>query len=124
MILDGSWVAVVTEMVEPVDAALRDLQAKSFPPNANELRGQLSRSKYLDRLLRETVDRVALSLQRALDAADQEPPTPITKPDPRAELAALGIEVCERESGRETMRKDSDDRLSRPRCRSCNSPCC
>jgi hypothetical protein len=93
MILDSSWVAVVTEIVEPVDAAPRDLQAKSFPPNANELCGQLSRSKYLDRPLREAVDRVALSLQHALDAHDQEPPTPITKPDPHVELAALGIEV-------------------------------
>ncbi|WP_343709366.1 hypothetical protein [Mycobacterium sp.] len=55
MTLDGSWVAVLTEIVEPVDAALRDPLAKSFPPNANELRGQLSRSEYLDRLLRETV---------------------------------------------------------------------
>lgn len=93
MILDGSWVAALIDMVLPVDRSLADLLSKSFPPNANELRGQLSRSEHLDRLLRETVDRATLSLQRALDAADQSPSTQTAKPDPRAELAALGIEV-------------------------------
>lgn len=93
MIADGSWAAALVEMVTPVDGALRDLLATAFPPGAPALRGRPSRSHLLAALLRETVDRAALSLQRALDAADQGPPTPTTKPDPRAELAALGIEV-------------------------------
>ncbi|MGV0045513.1 hypothetical protein ACRU13_12225 [Mycobacterium colombiense] len=93
MIADGSWVAALAEMVEPLDAALRDLLAHAFPPGAPPLRGQLSRSERLERLLRETVDRAALSLQRALDVAHDRRPAPTTKPDPRAELAALGIDI-------------------------------
>jgi len=93
MIADGSWVAALVEMVEPLDAALRDLLAHAFPPGAPALRGQLSRSDRLESLLRETVDRAALALERAIDALPKLPPSPSTKPDPRAELAALGIEV-------------------------------
>lgn len=94
MIADGSWVAALIEMVEPIDAALADLLARAFPPGAPALRGQASRSDRLERLLRETVDRAALPLERAVNAAAERPATP-TKPaaDPRAELAALGIEV-------------------------------
>ncbi len=93
MIADGSWVAALVEMVAPVDAPLTDMLAQAFPPRAPELRGQLSRSEKLDRLLRETVDRAALSLERALDRAEEQTPAPTAKPDPRAELAALGVEV-------------------------------
>lgn len=93
MIADGLWVAALVEMVEPMDAALRDLLAHAFPPGAPPLRGQLSRSDRLESLLRETVDRAALSLQRALDRADTVPSSPTAKADPRAELAALGIDV-------------------------------
>lgn len=93
MITDGSWVAALVEMVAPVDAALSDLLAHAFGPGAPALRGQMSRSEKLDRLLRETVDRAALSLERALDRADTVPSSPIAKADPRAELAALGIDV-------------------------------
>ena len=94
MILDGSWVAALVEMVAPIDRQLADLLAHAFGPGAPALRGQLSRSEKLDALLRETVDRAALSLERALDRADTVPtPAPTTKPDPRAELAALGIDV-------------------------------
>ncbi len=94
MIADGSWAAALTEMVEPIDAALSDLLARAYPPGAPPLRGQPSRSDRLDRLLRETVDRAALSLERAIDAAKQRPVAP-TKPavDALAELAALGVEV-------------------------------
>ncbi|OBB32575.1 hypothetical protein A5792_02480 [Mycolicibacterium peregrinum] len=93
MIADGSWATALTEMVAPVDAALSDLLARAFPPGAPPLRGQPSRSDRLDRLLRETVDRAALSLERALDAAEKQTPAPTAKPDPRAELEAMGIEV-------------------------------
>lgn len=95
MLADGSWVAALTEMVEPVDGALSDLLAHAFPPGAPALRGQPSRSDRLERLLRETVDRAALTLERALDAAAEMPSAIPTAPaaDPRAVLAALGIEV-------------------------------
>lgn len=94
MIADGSWVAALVEMVEPQDAALRDLLAHAFPPGAPPLRGQLSRSDRLERLLRETVDRAALSLLRALDAAAERQTTaPTAKPDPRAELEAMGVRL-------------------------------
>lgn len=95
-ILDGSWAAAVTAMADTVDAPLAALLAKAYPPNANELRGQPSRSERLDRLMRETVDRAALALDRALHTAESQPaPTPSapTTADPRAELAALGINV-------------------------------
>lgn len=95
MISDGSWVSALTEMVESIDAALSDLLAKAFPPGAPALRGQPSRSDRLERLLRETVDRAALTLERALDATAEMSSTAPTAPvaDPRAELAALGIDV-------------------------------
>ncbi len=94
MILDGSWAAALVEMAEPVDAALSDLLAQAFPPGAPALRGQLSRSEKLEHLLRETVDRAALSLERPLAAAaEKQTAAPIAKPDPRAALSALGIEV-------------------------------
>ncbi|VBA56235.1 hypothetical protein [Mycobacterium attenuatum] len=93
MIADGSWAVALVEMVTPVDDALRDLLATAFPPGAPALRGRPSRSHVLAALLRETVDRAAMSLQRALDRADTEPSALPAKPDPRAELAALGIDV-------------------------------
>lgn len=93
MIADGSWATALIEMVEAVDAALSDLLAQAFPPGAPALRGQPSRSDRLDGLLRETVDRAALSLERALTVAEKQTAAPTAKPDPRAELAALGIEV-------------------------------
>ncbi|MCA2359581.1 hypothetical protein [Mycobacterium intracellulare] len=93
MITDGSWVAALTEMVEPIDGALSDLLAHAFPPGAPALRGQLSRSDRLEHLLRETVDRAALALERALEAKvpSTTPAAPVA--DPRAALAALGIDV-------------------------------
>lgn len=94
MIRDGSWAAALVKMVTPVDAALRDLLAVAFPPGAPALRGQPSRSHLLAALLRETVDRAALALQRALDAAaDRQPAAPTAKPDPRAELEAMGVRL-------------------------------
>ncbi|KZS74739.1 hypothetical protein A4G26_22955 [Mycobacterium kansasii] len=93
MIADGSWAAALTEMVEPIDGALSDLLARAFPPGAPALRGQPSRSDRLDGLLRQTVDRAALSLERALDTLNKHTIIPTAKADPRAELAALGVEV-------------------------------
>lgn len=94
MIADGSWAAALVEMVEPINGALSGLLASAFPPGAPPLRGQPSRSDRLDRLLRETVDRAALSLERALNAAaEKQTAAPSAKSDPRDELAALGVEV-------------------------------
>lgn len=93
MITDGSWVAALVEMVEPINTALSDLLARAFPPGAPALRGQPSRSDRLERLLRETVDRAALTLERALDAEVQSVTPTATAADPRAALAALGIDV-------------------------------
>lgn len=93
MIADGSWAAALTELVEPIDAPLSDLLARAFPPGAPPLRGQPSRSDRLDRLLRETVDRAALALERALDAAEKQTPAPTAKPDPRTELEAMGVRL-------------------------------
>lgn len=95
-ILNGTWAAAVTAMADTVDAPLAALLANAYPPGANELRGQLSRSERLDRLLRETVDRAALALDRAIERAESQPDPASTAPttaDPRAELAALGINV-------------------------------
>ncbi|KZS70062.1 hypothetical protein A4G26_25820 [Mycobacterium kansasii] len=94
MIADGTWAAALVEMVTSVDRPLADLLARAFPPGAPALRGQPSRSDRLDNLLRETVDRAALSLERALDTAEKQTAVlTAAKPDPRAELSALGIEV-------------------------------
>lgn len=97
MIIDGSWAAALTAMAEPVDKPLAALLARSHPPNANVLRGQLSRSERLVRLLAQTIDRAALDLERKLDWAESRPPTPPTIPTPtdsaRAKLAALGIQT-------------------------------
>jgi hypothetical protein len=93
MIRRGTWAAALIEMVQPVDAGLSDLLARAFPPGAPPLRGQLSRSERLDALLRETVDRAALALERALDAAEQQTATATVKPDPRVELERLGVQL-------------------------------
>lgn len=93
MLADGSWVAVLVEMATPVDGALSDLLAHAFPPGAPALRGQPSRSDRLERLLRETVDRAALTLERALDAEVQSITPTVPAVDPRAALAALGIDA-------------------------------
>lgn len=94
MIADGSWVTALTEMVEPIDAALGDLLARAFSPGAPELRGRPSRSDRLEGVLRETADRAALSLERALSAAAERPAAQ-TRPtaDPRAELEAMGVRL-------------------------------
>jgi hypothetical protein len=94
MVADGSWAAALVALADGLDAALADLLARSWPPNANELRGQLSRSERLDRLLRETVDRAALALDRGIDRAEAQPtPAPAVPADLRAELESLGVSL-------------------------------
>ncbi|KWX25722.1 hypothetical protein AFM11_05180 [Mycolicibacterium wolinskyi] len=96
MIRDGSWAAALIEMAEPVDAGLADLLRRAHPPGAPALRGQLSRSERLDRLLRESLDRPAAELECRLDRADREAakPSALAKAEAaRAELEAMGVEV-------------------------------
>lgn len=92
---DGSWAAALTAMADDIDTAFSELLARSYPPGAPALRGQLSRSQQLDRLLSRTIDRAAMALQRRLDRDDDQADRRQTSqtPDPRAELAALGIDT-------------------------------
>ncbi|OBF93046.1 hypothetical protein A5773_20070 [Mycobacterium sp. 852014-52450_SCH5900713] len=89
----GSWSADLVAMAEGVDMSLSDMLSHAWPPGAAALRGQPSRSERLDALLRNTLDRAALALERRLDRDDERPAqiAQTTEPDPRAELAALGI---------------------------------
>lgn len=91
---DGSWVGQLVALADGLDAPLADMLARSWPPGANELRGQTSRSERLDRLLWETIDRAALALERRLDRDEARPtPTPAAPADPRAELESLGVSL-------------------------------
>ncbi|MGD1282052.1 hypothetical protein ACKUUI_02315 [Mycobacterium seoulense] len=91
MLADGSWAAALTAMADSIDAAFSGMLARAYPPGAPGLRGQASRAEQLVRLLGRTIDRAALALEQRLDRdeqADHRQPAPT---DPRAELAALGI---------------------------------
>lgn len=96
MISSGLWVAeVLCSHVGPHAGKLSDLLSRALPPGTR--RGLLSVSETLVEALR-VVDRAALALERHLDRAafDRKTlrPKPKTvQPDPRAELAALGIDL-------------------------------
>ncbi len=88
----GRWSAALVSMVEPTSAQLSDLLGRAFPPKDDRLRGQVSRSERVEELLRETVDRAALSLGRRLDWAESQPtPRQSSPADAIAELAELGV---------------------------------
>ena len=88
----GQWSARLVAMVEPTSVQLADLLARAFPPQDDRLRGQVSRSERVEKLLRETVDQAALSLGRRLDWAESQPaPRPAASADAIAELAELGV---------------------------------
>lgn len=90
----GSWSAALATMTAPVGVQLADLLARAFPPGDDRLRGTVSRSDHLVTLLRETVDRAALSLARRLDWAESQPaPRPAAAADPAAELRELGVVI-------------------------------
>ncbi|MCV7158471.1 hypothetical protein H7J55_13445 [Mycolicibacterium brisbanense] len=96
MIADGSWAAALTEMVAPLDGPLADLLRRAYPPGAPELRGALSRSERLEKLLRDSLDRPVAELVRRLDRADREAakPSALAKAEAaRAELEAMGVEI-------------------------------
>ncbi|MCV7377941.1 hypothetical protein BST11_21015 [Mycobacterium alsense] len=96
---DGSWAAQLITMATPSARPLADLLSRSWPPNHEVLRGKRSRSERLTELLRNTVDRAALVLERRLDWAESAPPARLrpTEADraaqARAELAAMGVEL-------------------------------
>lgn len=90
----GSWAAALVAMAETVSEPFSELLSRSYPPGAEGLRGQASRSERLDRLLRDTIDRAALELQRRLDRdhlADRRQTDQTDTDRARAELAALGL---------------------------------
>lgn len=97
MLADGSWSAALIAMGDSVDVELADLLARAYPPNAAELRGQISRSERLDALLRRTIDRAALALERRLDRDEHHRPASAddrtSDERARAELAALGVKT-------------------------------
>lgn len=90
----GRWSAGLVTMVEPVSVQLSDLLARAFPPNDDRLRGTVSRSELVVELLRETIDRAAMSLTRRLDWAESQPTPKRSAPaDAIAELADLGVVI-------------------------------
>lgn len=98
MLTSGSWAALLVSMAAPSAEPLAALLARSWPPDHEALRGRPSRSERLNDLLRTTIDRAALTLQRRLGRAESAPPAPLrpTEVDrteqARAELAAMGVE--------------------------------
>jgi hypothetical protein len=99
MLLSGGWAAQLITMAAPSAEPLAALLARSWPPNAEALRGRLSRSERLNDLLRNTIDRAALALERRLDWAESAPsvrlrPTEAARTEQaRAELAAMGVQL-------------------------------
>lgn len=95
---DGSWASRLIEMAAPSTEPLADLLSRSWPPNAEALRGRPSRSERLTERLR-AVDRAALALKRRLDWAESLPPARLQPSEAgrteqaRAELAAMGVEL-------------------------------
>ncbi|OKH63153.1 hypothetical protein EB73_26445 [Mycobacterium sp. SWH-M3] len=90
MLADGSWAAVLAAMADGCDASFSALLGKSHPSNAAELRGQLSRTDRLVRLLRETLDHAAVLLDKRINSAAAAAPQATTT-DPRAVLAEMGV---------------------------------
>lgn len=97
MLADGSWSAALIAMADGIDAAFSDLLRHSYAPGAMELRGQVSRSERLDALLRRTIDRAAVALDRRLDRDEhhRRPAPDDRAPDDRARaaLAAMGVQA-------------------------------
>lgn len=90
----GAWAGKAVAMAESVDAAFSALLGRAYPPGANGLRGQPSRSERLESLLGRTLDRAALALEQRLnrdeDASHRESTQTKTE-RARAELEKLGV---------------------------------
>ncbi|WP_374025608.1 hypothetical protein [Mycobacterium sp. HNNTM2301] len=99
VLASGSWAALLIEMAAPSAEPLAGLLARSWPPDHEALRGRPSRSERLNELLRNTIDRAALALERRLDWAQSAPTAPARPTDTerteqaRAELAAMGVKL-------------------------------
>lgn len=97
MLTSGSWAALLTSMAGPSVGPLAALLARSWPPDHEALRGRPSRSERLNELVRNTIDRAALALERRLDWAESAPPARLRPTEAerteqaRAELAAMGV---------------------------------
>lgn len=101
-LVTGTWVDRLADMARPLNIAVSDWLRNGYPPDAFELRGQLSRSEELVALLREAVDRPGVRLAELIvaagsifDAARQGAESARTRSDAdkRAELAALGVRL-------------------------------
>lgn len=97
MLISGSWAAVLVRLGRPHSGPLAELLTRSRPPNHEALRGQPSRSERLETLLRQTVDRVARSLQHYVERRESERPkrarAQTDEEQARRELAALGVHL-------------------------------
>lgn len=92
----GAWAGQLVAMAEGVDTAFSELLSRSYPPDADGLRGQVSRSERLARLLGQTLDRAALELERRLDRdhLSKRRQTDQTEAErARAELESLGVQL-------------------------------
>lgn len=87
----GSWVADLVAVALPVSAEFAALLERSHKPNADALRGLLSRSERLEELLRETLDRAEVELSKRIDVAESQRVSVSAEADVRAELAELGV---------------------------------
>ncbi|ORB32796.1 hypothetical protein [Mycobacterium persicum] len=91
---DGSWARKAIAMASAIDAEFSEMLARGYPPGAPGLRGQESRSERLDALLRRTLDHATLAITQRLDRdAHRDHHTKATPTDPRAALAALGVQT-------------------------------
>ncbi|WP_067789029.1 hypothetical protein [Mycobacterium sp. 852014-52450_SCH5900713] len=95
----GTWAAALVSMAAPSTEPLAELLSRAWPPDHEALRGLPSRSERLNELLRNTIDRAALALERRLDWVESAPPAPARLTETarteqaRAELAAMGVEL-------------------------------
>jgi hypothetical protein len=89
----GAWVADCVEVVLPISAEFAALLERSHRPNADALRGVLSRSERLEELLRTTLDRGAAELSKRIDVAESQSVSVSAQADVRAELAELGVNL-------------------------------
>jgi len=89
----GAWVADLVAVALPVGVDLAALLERSHRPNADALRGAVSRSERLEELLRETLDSAAAGLSKKVGWAESQPVPRTAQADVRQELEALGVVV-------------------------------
>ena len=92
-LVSGAWVADLVAVALPVGVDLAALLERSHRPNADALRGAVSRSERLEELLRETLDSAAAGLSKKVGWAESQPVSRGAEADVRAELEAMGVRV-------------------------------